>query len=536
MIFGRDDIEVRLRARFEHGDPPESAAAAISWAAVKRNRGESAVALDLLGEAVRVGDRETGSRAWLALAESLAEVGEEASARHAYARVAELSDPALTPDVAIDLAARAEANGNEKGAAEIYREVLAMGPDPTLATLAALRLAAIHRAAHQLTLALGLLEDVYGLGEEGELAVEAELALAELLLEFSDQEPSSGERAEELLGSVIEFDHPDHSPRAALLLARRLGARQNFSRAFELLVAVIGCGSPEVVIEADAELSAQIARRSESDLALCVPLSWVERPVSAGIGEEGSKEATGAVPVLPEIGCADSGRGPRPALEVTCGFEPADARVASDSFTIHIPALAMADVTLPRGHSPLGGMIRRLCGFLLPTVPTHGSRSCTTAHVIDTSVFQSHRHAWRPAGGAAFAPFLEILAGGDHDEEALREMLSALNAARSPFGPLGQVLPRSPALMAWEEVFNVHRDRVAMALAEGLTARSAIEGTVAMSTFTPELPHHRANDRRGAVTCSARDDLSDFAVAFNEDSSTFLPGVLKPALKRDRVA
>jgi tetratricopeptide (TPR) repeat protein len=613
MIFGPEDIEIRLRASFEHGDPRASAAAAIAWAAVKRNRGEPAAALELLREAVRVGERESGARAWFELADFLAENGEESGARRAFARAAELSDPRSTPDVAIDLAGRAEANENRAGAAEIYREVLGARPGAALATLAALRLAAIHRAAGDPGRALSVLQEVPRTGEEGELAVEAELALAELLLELRHKEAGRAECAERLLASVIEVDHPDHSPRAALLLARRLGARRNFSRAFELLVAVTGCGSPDVVAEADAELSAQIARQSEPEPMHCVPLAWSGESCVAGeeTAAAGTRvpelEAISPAPALPAavvplfgpIEAADDlapGRvvvlrhllprpgiskierdprmhhAPRPAAEITCG--PALLEAARISYGVAGPpaGLLAAERRLTCRPSPLGGLLRRLAGFLRPAAPTYELGSYMASHHV---ALHHHHDFWSPGAPAMLTSLLGSLRAADHSEEALREMLLAWAAecARPTAAETG--LPRIPlttwavagnprpedaavsigsscraepscsasgpghdrnGYRAFSDVFSEHRERVAVALADGLIISSPSEVRVTVSTFTEQAMQFELCGQGGGGAGSARDDLADLAVALDQDPPAFLTGVLEPALERDGVA
>jgi tetratricopeptide (TPR) repeat protein len=616
MIFGGDDIEERLRARVEHGDPRESAAAAISWAAVKQNRGEPAAALDLLREAVRCDDRGTRARAWLALAEFYSMMGEESGARRAFGRVAELFDPEVTPDVAIDLAARAQANGNDKGAAEIYREVLAAHPAPGLATLAALRLASIHRAADQPRLALAVLEEVRGPAESGELGIEADLVLAELLLELRDRGSASAGRAEELLESVIESDHPDHSPRAALLLARRLGARRNFSRAFELLVAVIGSGASELLAEADAELSAQVARQAEPHPHFCVPLAWSassaptdEEPLAAplpfppprsmspeisapvdivtlfrqvkigglpGSADLGSRHhlfAPGS-DVAPRRGVeTDAHHRPPRSLWVTCGLGPLDVG-------LQITAPGAPGISSGRVSASAIGLWRRLRDFLVPASSAHGIHRLSATEAYDAAVLRRHG-AWGAGDAANLAPLLGMFGDGAHanSDAKLGEMLLALAsgwtrpgligagfaglAAGTWIAALGHNLDdlELPVHRTWQaetyaidtcfgdsdegmehravpDVFSEHRERLAVALADGIAVGPSAEAVLGISTSRTYTAAYGcvARSRAAPANSSARDDLAHLTVAFEQDLPTFLAGVLEPALERDGVA
>jgi tetratricopeptide (TPR) repeat protein len=611
MIFGGEDIEGRLRARFEGGDPRDSAAAAISWAAVKQNRGEPAAALELLREAACCEDRATSARAWLALAESFAEIGEEEGARRAFTRVAELSDPALTPDVAIDLAGRAEADDDPRAAAEIYAEVIAAGPGPALATLAALRLAAIHRADDRPRLALEVLEQALGAREVGELAVEAELVLAEVLLSLWAREPGHDERAEELLEAVVEADHPDHSPRAALLLARRLGARRNFSRAFELLVAVIGCASPEVVAEADAELSAQIARQAEPQPPVCVPLAWCEGPVPAE-DEPGELDSSPAVriyggaledadimPLRPRlVGGGLLGSTTQVALHHACGPDgnlPSGYEIdlrgsVPRSLTIGFrtsegaerpaglwPAASwMREFAPPMAPSPRGGLLRRLRNFLAPLPAAHELKGLGTVQAFNLQAFHNHRHSCGPPGGLVFAPLAGMMLDHyEHTETDLEEMLRALDSLRAQAAFPGLVASTAwvaalghhlddfelPVRRAWQgkacavdtccgdteegeehravpDVFTEHRERLAVALAEGIAVGPGAEAVLGISTSTTYTAACGwvARSRVAPPNSSARDDLAHLAVTFEQDLPAFLAGVLKPALERDGVA
>jgi tetratricopeptide (TPR) repeat protein len=254
-VPSQSDVERDLWNRLRCGDETERSIAAMRLGAMLRNRGELDAAYDLLIAAAAVGDRAAAARAWLALAEFLCEIGEEAGSRRAYNRASELADPERVPDVSMDLAARAQAHGNDRGAAVIYRAVIAAEPDPRLVSVAAVRLAAIHRASGDRRRGIGLLERARDLAGV-ELMPEVEIALAEMLLERSEEEASSWTRAVALLESAINVDHPDHSPRAALLLGRAFGARRRFTRAYELLQMVIDAEHPELAAEAEAEISA----------------------------------------------------------------------------------------------------------------------------------------------------------------------------------------------------------------------------------------------------------------------------------------
>jgi tetratricopeptide (TPR) repeat protein len=283
MRIFQSELERRLWNDLRCGADARRAVAAIRLAALLRNRGELEAAHDLLASSAAVRDPAEAARAWLALAEFLAEIGEATASMRAYARTAELANPRLSPDVSIDLAARAEQNGNRRGAAALYEAVIAAEPETSLLAVAALRLAAIHRAEDHLERAIASLR--LALENAGaDLRPTVELELAEDLLSV-DRSGMPWEEAQALLDAVIAVDHPDLTPQAALIRARELRARGSFERAYELLRAVIECGHPDFRIAAEAELSSLMHAELEQSLRARQEASCADREPSAMLPE-----------------------------------------------------------------------------------------------------------------------------------------------------------------------------------------------------------------------------------------------------------
>lgn len=279
----QSEIERRLWNDLRCGADAERAVAAIRLAALLRNRGELEAAHDLLASSAAVKDPAEGARAWLALAEFLGEIGEATASMRAYARTAELANPHLSSDVSIDLAARAEQNGNRRGAAGLYEAVIAAEPEASLLAVAALRLAAIHRdEGHPEWAVASLRLALENAGPDLRPAVELDLAEHLLLV---DPLGASGEEAQTLLDAVIAVDHPDLTPRAALIRARELGGRGNFERAYELLRAVIECRHPDFLIAAEEELSSLMHAELEQLLRAGQEACCVDRGPAAMLPE-----------------------------------------------------------------------------------------------------------------------------------------------------------------------------------------------------------------------------------------------------------
>jgi tetratricopeptide (TPR) repeat protein len=263
MAGPRSRIERALWNELRCGGDVGRSEAAVRLAGLLRNRGELDAARELLDYAPATVDPAAASRAWLACAELLDETGDEVEALRAYRQAGELVSPRHSPDVAIDLAARAQENGNVRGAARLYEAVIAAAPAPSLAAVANLRLAAIQLERTQVKPAIASLRAARELCGPGLLPA-VELALAEALLGSGAGGAGLLAEAEELLSSVVASDHPDLAPQAALRLGTELGSRGELVRAYELLGAVVACRHPDFAPLAEAETSLLMHRELDS--------------------------------------------------------------------------------------------------------------------------------------------------------------------------------------------------------------------------------------------------------------------------------
>jgi tetratricopeptide (TPR) repeat protein len=233
--------------------PREEVERAFAVAARALNRGKT-IDAEKIFRAVAEGT-ESGFRAeaWVRLARLHERCGRPDAAIGSWRQVERYADPADTPGIAIDLARCLEERGESARAACLYDEVASSAVAPRLRVVALFRLARIFDSGGDRAMAAALLRSA--LHHEERLDPQIALTLAEVLLRrtasaTSDQ--AERDEADRLLDLVIETDHPDHAPAAALLLAR-LRHHEGRSEAAERLCALVSdSGHPAFLDDAHA--------------------------------------------------------------------------------------------------------------------------------------------------------------------------------------------------------------------------------------------------------------------------------------------
>lgn len=204
--------------------------------------------LDAAGLLVRAADSGIPllvPRALFELSRVYERMGRTAEARHALEQAHAQSDPRLTGEVSVNVAAVLCAGGMEQRAAEVLKSVVE-GWRPGASSGAA-DVGDLVRATAALR--LGMLLEKAGLGIEAvdawQLALDANypavtplaaLKMAEMYL--ASEEDHAPAAIEELLRLAMDFDHPSASPRAALHLVEFLSRHGQVCAAREICEAV----------------------------------------------------------------------------------------------------------------------------------------------------------------------------------------------------------------------------------------------------------------------------------------------------------
>lgn len=198
-------------------------------------------------------------RAHWALAEALLSEGEAEQAEVHFDRADELSCVYLCHEVVLASAARQATSGSIERAIETYRDVLdhSRPAAPEVVAVAAFRLAEIHLDRGETGDAVGLLRKARQHGS-GPIRAHATCALADIfkacaeaeadaktVLAGLSREPENLRGiAETLYRDVIETNHADLAPRAALLLAELRASAGDEVEAEATLRTVIRCEHP----------------------------------------------------------------------------------------------------------------------------------------------------------------------------------------------------------------------------------------------------------------------------------------------------
>jgi len=227
------DVRARAEARLQLG---------VHHAA----QGEPEVAIRQFTRVDPCENREAAARAFLRLHRLLISAGEADEAWDALARARELSDPHRSPDVELELAARAGALGQNAEAEQRYRGVLAALTDThRLGALAAFRLGELRCEQGFVHEALWLWRSALR-GCDEDLRPHVLSRLADALRDG----PRDSEAAH-LYKRVLETDHPHLAPRAALALACLLERHEQTADALEMYELAGSAGDPEIAAVAD---------------------------------------------------------------------------------------------------------------------------------------------------------------------------------------------------------------------------------------------------------------------------------------------
>ncbi|MHB8490685.1 MAG: tetratricopeptide repeat protein [Solirubrobacteraceae bacterium] len=206
-------------------------------------------------------NRVAAARASLRLHRLLIAADEVVPAWDALARATELSDPRRSPDVELQLGARAAALGLRDEAARRYQAVLsARTHRDRFGALAAYRLAELQSEQGARDKALVLWRLALQ-GSDENLRPHVLIRLADALRRRQED----GE-AEDLYEQVIATDHPDLAPRAALALANVMERREALSPALKLYAVASASGHRDVAETADLRRQVLLRRRTRAAL------------------------------------------------------------------------------------------------------------------------------------------------------------------------------------------------------------------------------------------------------------------------------
>src|SRR5580700_7965690 len=220
--------------------------AGLRLAELAREDGDVHYAHSLLKDVCDTAEPVFAPRAAFTLGQLLTDIGDANDAGVAFALAAQLSNPATTPDVNLNLAARWASCGRITEAISQYTSVIdavTNASDEWMreeATLAAVRLGDllteigdVHHAEHSYRMALTSGDD--------DISPQATFRLAMLIRDM----PSRHDELDALLEMTLTLDHPECSPNAALWLAARAAGRGDYVRASDLLELVIECQHPD---------------------------------------------------------------------------------------------------------------------------------------------------------------------------------------------------------------------------------------------------------------------------------------------------
>jgi tetratricopeptide (TPR) repeat protein len=200
-------------------------------------RGENGYAEEVLRHTAR-GSGPVAARAAFALGLLLVERGYPGEAHEAFRAANNVADAGDSPDVVLNLAARWAALGRRSDAKQAYRSVVQHAPDRRDRALAAFRLSSLELEDDNCDAAIDLLRLAAADGME-DLAPVAKLELGRAL---GDE---STEQREALYREVVESDHPDCAPEAAVRLSELLTNRGEVAEAHRFLDLAIASEHPE---------------------------------------------------------------------------------------------------------------------------------------------------------------------------------------------------------------------------------------------------------------------------------------------------
>ena len=249
------------------GDAATSSTAAFALAALlcERERGEEAEAI--LRDFSKADSDPIAAAATIRLAQLIERQNGSEEAALAFEAAASRASATDSPDVLLDLAARWATMGEIRRADEAYRNIGQECANPGLRAVAGFRLGVMQREAGLLRSAIHSWELSL---EEASALLRPHLlvSLAEALLD-GDAVPL--DRAEALLQEVIDSDHPDLAPRAALRLARLKRGQGEFIDAYRLVQLVVNSEHPVFGPQAERERDRLV---DGGELDALLELSW----------------------------------------------------------------------------------------------------------------------------------------------------------------------------------------------------------------------------------------------------------------------
>jgi tetratricopeptide (TPR) repeat protein len=251
-MTGELSLEDQLRSRHGRADPgPESESS---------DRAALARALEALRTTAQVEVTRAAARSHMRYHGELMRAGRGNEADKAAADADSMSDPYRTPDVELELAARAAAIGSPADAERRYRGLLAaLGDESALGAVAAFRLA-------HLRIERGAREEAIGLWKRALRSADENLrphVLVELADRLRGRGRGRGDQVERLYAQAIATDHPDLAPRAALTLGGLREEAGDNKGALELYALVAASQHPDHASDAEARHGALIHRRTK---------------------------------------------------------------------------------------------------------------------------------------------------------------------------------------------------------------------------------------------------------------------------------
>jgi tetratricopeptide (TPR) repeat protein len=231
------------------GDAEAGAEAGFALSALLCDRGREDEAEMILTDCSRSTSDTIAAAAALRLARLIERRRGPAAAEPSYEQAAERATPSANADVLIDLAERWSTLGETGRARGAYAAAATGSLEPRLRAVAFFRLGALDRDAGLLEEAIDAWEN--GLADAGgALRFHLLVEIAEVLM---DQEAGDRDRIEGHLTEVIDSDHPDLAPRAALRLAQVKRTGGQFIDAYRLARLVVGSEHPIFAAEGEVE-------------------------------------------------------------------------------------------------------------------------------------------------------------------------------------------------------------------------------------------------------------------------------------------
>lgn len=230
-----------LWAALDSPDARQSAEAAFALAALHVHRGESESAREVLALIECQPNTALAAAAALRLARLHEACDETEEAALAYARAAHKADPEFSASVLLDLAARWAAQGDRERARLAYLAIKDRAARANDRSIAALRLADLAREAGELGAAIPLWRAALA-GIDNPDRPHVAQALAEGLLAWEGE--CDHEEIVDLLETVIDSDHADLAPRAALEVAKLRRHRGELIEAYQYCQWVIESEHP----------------------------------------------------------------------------------------------------------------------------------------------------------------------------------------------------------------------------------------------------------------------------------------------------